>query len=229
MNIFVAGIGPGNYDLITLSAIEYAKRSDVILVPRADMKRMGISERVIRHYISDKKIVPLHFPMIRDEAKCVKELESQLSNQDWRGINNIFFPVIGDSVLYSTGEYLVKAFKGIDPEVKVEIIPGISAHSLASAYAGENLAMREEIFSVISGTASPERILASLIASDVTAIYKPKAVKNLRDLVRKSGEYSRILRIDYAGIPEKERIYEGIESLEDIREYMSIIILWKRT
>ncbi len=228
MNIFVAGIGPSEYELITLSALECAKRSDIIIVPRSEMNTAGMSERIIMHHVKDKKILALHFPMKKEEAECVKEIEEQLMRYEWEDINNILFPVIGDSVLYSTADYFIRAFRNILPEVRVEFIPGISAHSLAASYAKRFLAMRDEIFSVVSGTSDPERILASMRASDVIAIYKPRAVKYLKELVMRAGDFGKIIRVDYAGIPEKERIYEGIDSLEDIRDYMSIVILWKR-
>ena len=228
MNIFVAGIGPGNYDLITLSSIEHAERSDIIIVPRSDMNTMGMSEKVIMHHVKDKVILPVHFPMIKDEAECVRVIHEQLVRHQWQDITNIFFPVIGDAMLYSTGDYLIRAFRKISPEVNAEFIPGISAHSLAASIAKRFLAMRDEIFSVVSGTSEPEKILSVMRASDVIAIYKPRAVKGLRELVMNAGDFRRIIRIDYAGIPERERMYEGLDSLNDIHDYMSIILLWKR-
>ena len=228
MNIFVAGVGPGNYNLITLSALDYAMRSDIIIVPRANVNSAGMSEKIIMHYVNHKTVIPVHFPMIKDEDECVRIIYEQLINHQWQNINSVFFPVIGDSILYSTADYLVRAFRKIIPEVNVNFIPGISSHSLAASYAGKFLAMRDEIFSVVSGTSEPERILAVIRASDVIAIYKPRAVKNLRELVMNAGEFTEIIRVDYAGIPEKECVYEGLDSLDDIHEYMSIVILWKR-
>lgn len=229
MDIFVAGIGPGNYELITLSALEHAQRSDLIIVPRSNMCTMGMSEKVIRHYVNDKDkmIIPVLFPMIKDENECIRVIHEQLMRHNWTGIKNIFFPVIGDALLYSTGYYFVRAFEGIIADVNIEFIPGISAHSLASSLAKKYLAMRDEIFCVISGTSEPARITAAMRASDVIAIYKPKAIKNLRELVMTAGEFKNIIRIDYAGIPEKESIHEGLEALNEIHEYMSIILLWR--
>lgn len=229
MNIFVAGIGPGKYDLITLSALEHAERSDVIIVPRSDINIMGMSEKVIRHYVKDneKVIIPVLFPMIKDENECIRVIHEQLMRHQWHGIKNIFFPVVGDSTLYSTGYYLVRAFEKIIADINIEFIPGISAHSLASSMAKKYLAMRDEIFCVISGTSEPARITAAMRASDVIAIYKPKAIKNLLELVMTAGEFKNIIRIDYAGIPEKESIHEGLEALNEIHEYMSIILLWR--
>lgn len=226
MNIFVAGIGPGNYDLITLYALEHARLSNLIIAPRADINTMGISERVIMHHVKDKIIIPVHFPMIKDKTECVGVIYEQLKRHQWHDVKNIFFPVLGDSMLYSTGDYLVSAFRKIIADINVEFIPGISAHSLAASYASRFLAMRDEVFSIVSGTSEPERIIRVIDNSDVIAIYKPRALKGLSEIARMF-EFKKIIRVDNAGNPEKERIYEGLDSLEDIHEYMSIIILWK--
>ena len=37
----------------------------------------------------------------------------------------------------------------------------------------------------------------------------------------------RAVRVDYAGIPELERITEGEAALTDIQEYLSVILLWR--
>ena len=229
MNIFVAGIGSGNYELITLSAIEHAKCSDVIIVPRSKPDTIGMSEKVIMHIIKDKTIIPVHFPMIKSETniEVIEVIYEQLIMHDWTNINSIFFPVIGDVMLYSTAEYLIEAFRKMDLNINVEFIPGISAHSVASSIAKRFLAMRDEIFCVVSGTADPDRIIKAMRASDVIAVYKPRAIKNLRELVKTAGDFRKIIRVDYAGIPERESINEGIESLDEIHEYMSIVILWK--
>ena len=210
MNIFVAGIGSGNYDLITVSALEHAKLSDIIIVPSSKINTAGIAEKVIHHHLPEKIILPVYFPM-----------------HDWTNINSIFFPVLGDVMIYSTAEYLIDAFRRINPDIKAEFIPGISAHSTAAACVKKFLAMRDEIFTVISGTAEPEKIISALKASDCSTIYKPKAIKNLRDIIDASGHFSKIVRVDFAGIPEREKIIEGYDALDEIDEYISIVLLWK--
>lgn len=226
MKVFVAGIGSGNYELITLSALEHAKLSDIIIVPSSKINTEGIAEKVIRHHLPEKIILPVYFPMIKSEAN-INVIHEQLVSHDWTNINSIFFPVLGDVMIYSTAEYLIDAFRMMDVDIKTEFIPGISAHSTASACVKRFLAMRDEIFTVISGTAEPEKIISALKASDCSAIYKPKAVKNLRDIIEASGNFSKIVRVDFAGIPERERIIEGNDALDDVDEYISIILLWR--
>lgn len=224
--LIIAGLGTGDFELVTPKAVNIALNADMILVPRSKKSEKGLAETILSHYVHDREITALYFPMTRDENERDKIILSQLENirSKIEQSHSIFFPVIGDSSLYSTGAYLLSAMKKIIPDVKATLIPGISAHSVAASCAGRFMAMSDEIFTIIPGTASPEKILSALKNSDSAAIYKPTAVKSLRELVIASG-FSQIIRVDYAGIPEREKITEGITALDDVSEYLSVILL----
>ena len=84
--------------------------------------------------------------------------------------------------------------------------------------------MSDEILTIIPGTASPEKIAMAMEHSDAAAIYKPTAIHDIRSLID-SSKFSRIIRVEHAGIPEHERILEGEAALNDVDEYISVIIL----
>lgn len=225
MKLIIAGTGPGNPELITLSALNAANNADIIIVPRSNPVNEGLAEKIISHHLKHKKLLHINFPMIRDSQKRDELILSQLENLRpyWKNAQNIFFPVIGDSMLYSTGAYLLNVWRKISPELDAEFIPGISAHSLAASCAKRFLAMDTEIFTIIPGTAEPENIRRALEACNSAAIYKPTAINNIHELVK---DFS-VIRVDFAGIPELERIYYGEEALNNIHEYLSILLLWR--
>ena len=86
------------------------------------------------------------------------------------------------------------------------------------------MAMSEEIFCVIPGTADSEKILSALKFTDSAAIYKPTAIKDKKIFDFIKNKFSKIIRVDFAGLPN-EKISEGSEALENINEYLSIILL----
>ena len=225
MKIFIAGIGPGSTELITLSALNAASVSDIIIVPRSKNSTQGLAEKVIAHHLPDKKYLSITFPMIFDAEERDSLILSQLEamRSEWQGADIIFFPVIGDAMLYSTGKYLLDAFRLLVPDIEAEFIPGISAHSLAASCAKRFLVMNDEILTIIPGTAKAEHIRRALEACNCAAIYKPTALINPQELLRGF----RAVRIDYAGIPELERVTDGEEALSDIHGYLSIILLWR--
>lgn len=225
MKIFIAGIGAGDCGLITLHAIDTARRCDVIIVPRSKINAQGTAEKIMMHYFPDKKYIPVLFPMTNDENSRRSAIHSQVEAvmSQIRDVQSIFFPVIGDAMLYSTGRYFVDAVTAVRPEADIIFIPGISAHSLAASCARRCLAINMEIFTVIPGTAETSRIKTALDACDCAAIYKPTAIQDIHELVTGFN----VVRVDYAGFPELERIYSGKEALENIHDYLSIMILWR--
>ena len=229
MKLIIAGVGPGNPDLITLEAINAAKDSDLILVPCSQHDKQGLAEKIILAHIPEANILRIFFPMISDVDKRDEIIHEQLIKREaeLQRAQKIFFPVIGDSLLYSTGAYLVNVLTNIFPKIDTSFIPGISAHSLAASYAKKFLAMSDEIISIIPGTADPDKITNALKNSKAIAIYKPKALKNLRELVENTGPYDKIFRVDFAGIPDKEKVYEGEKALKNVDEYLSLILLWR--
>ena len=220
----IAGVGPGNPELVTLDALHEAEISDVIIAPRSHNDVQGIAEGIMVHYFPQRIIPPVYFPMTRDSAHRSKIIRHQVeAMKDNLPGKRIFFPVIGDSVLYSTGAYFLDALREI-MTVDVKFIPGISAHSLAASCAKRFLAMSDEILAVIPGTADPAKIAAAIQHSDSIAIYKPSAISDIRSLI--AGEtFRHIIRVDHAGNPEREQIYEGLTALDDVDEYLSVILL----
>lgn len=225
--LIIAGVGPGSIGLVSLEAIREALYSDMILVPRSKIHEQGLAEKVIAHYLPSRKLTPILFPMTRDSNRRDEIIASQLESvrSEIESSAEIFFPVIGDSVLYSTGAYLIEAMKKIIP-VDIRFIPGISAHSLASSCAKRFLAMSDEILTIIPGTASPEKISSALEHSDAVAIYKPSAIRDIKTLVDPH-KFSVMIRVEFAGIEGKEKIFDGESALEGIDEYMSVILLKK--
>lgn len=229
MKLIIAGIGFA--DLITLRAVRAAESADVILVPRAHEGTKGYAERFISEIVPDKKYVHIHFPMVMNPERRRAEIFSQVNaiSSQFYDDDTIFFPVIGDAMLFSTGEYLQEAMQEIFPDMETEFIPGVSAHSLAAATAQRFLAMRDDILAVIPGTAPLSKVMLALDGCDCAAIYKPSALLDLEQLAKDFRLYNfgHVARIDYAGIPERERFIEGDEALKDINEYMSIILIWR--
>lgn len=228
--LITAGSGPGDKNLITLSVLDEIKNSDLVLMPRSNIEQPGIAEKIFLSHIPDLKFFPVLFPMIHDEKKRDEIIRLQIFDltSEWKNSKKIFFPIIGDSTLYSTGAYLYKIFLEFIPDLELELIPGISAHSLAASCAKRFIAMGDEIFSIIPGTAEPEKIISILEISDSAAIYKPTAIrKEISEIIKKTGPWKEIIRVDHAGMID-EKIFHKNDALENIFEYLSILLLWKK-
>jgi len=226
----VVGVGPGDPELITIKAIRIIKEADVVLTPHSPCGKFSVAEQIVRLNIPDIKTTPITFPMLTDSNEREKFLLSELKRTygSWHGADKVVLPVIGDSLLYATGSYLFDVWKKILPGLELLLVPGVSAHQLASSRIGAFLAVGEVIFSVIPCSKNRDEVVAALRRSDSAALYKPCMLKDaLLSVVTESGPWRRITRIDRAGLAD-EKIYEGNAALEQAEEYLSILLLWRK-
>jgi len=226
MKIWGVGLGPGDPELVTFKAVRIVKEADVVFVPLSNKERESVAGRILKGQV-DRKTVPFVFPMIRDEEERDTLITAGLEDlrPSWEGRENIALPVIGDSALYATVAYFYDAFKKLCPSAELELVPGISAHSLASCRAGEFMALGKERFSVVPGTAPVDDIMSILASSDSAVIYKPSALgSGLAPVVDMTGPWKTIMRIDRAGLGD-ERILRGQKALEPVGEYLSVVEL----
>ncbi len=231
MKFIVAGVGPGDPDLVTYGAVKAVRAADLVLSPRSREGKASVAESAVRAHIPDLVAAPVVFPMTRDANARDAALKARLEElrPRWRNARTVALPVIGDSTLYATGFYLYALWKELVPGLELELVPGIPAHSPAAAASARFLAMGSEILAVVPATAGESRIAAALAAADSAALYKPSVLgARLRAVVESVGPWSKALRVDRAGLPG-QRVLSGDAALDPADEYLSILLLWRRS
>ncbi len=111
--LFGVGLGPGDPKLITLKAVEVLKAVDEVIVPGK------LAESLVKHIVKPRVV---EFPMGRSKevtAKLAEELADRCVKED------IAFACLGDPMFYSTFQHLVEEIFKINPNVEIEIIPGV--------------------------------------------------------------------------------------------------------
>ena len=230
IKFIAAGVGPGDPDLITIKALKAIERADLVLTPVAAVGRPSVARSIICAHLKIETIEVV-FPMTRDEKIRDSTLLEQLEalRPRWERAESVVLPVIGDSALYATAAYFYGVWRELEPSIELELVPGVSAHSLVGSRARRFIALGEEIFSVIPGTANIEAITSALKSCSSAALYKPSALgEQLRVVVESAGPWAEILRVDRAGLPE-ERIIEGLSALSSPDEYLSTLLLLRNT
>ena len=228
MKLIAIGVGPGDPELITLKALRRLKEADLVLVPLSRKGRPSVAQEIVATHL-DIEMKPFVFPMVEDEEARSRAIADQIDELRplWEGKETVALPVIGDAALYATAAYLYDVWKEIDPGLSLELVPGVSAHSLAATRAHSFLALGRDRLALIPGTDDVEGLKATLRACDVAALYKPSALgTSLPSVVEATGPWRRMVRVERAGLAD-EKILEGPAAMETAKEYLSILLLWR--
>jgi precorrin-2/cobalt-factor-2 C20-methyltransferase len=204
--------------------------ADAVFAPVSSRGKLSVAGEIYKAHRPERPVCEFWFPMSGTEEERDGEIARQIREYEpkWRGAESVALPVIGDAALFATVAYLREQWAKICP-VELRLIPGISAHSLASCVAGEFLAMAEERMSVLPGSASYERLSEAMSSSDCAAIYKPSAMRDkLPALARETGPWKKMVRVHRAGLPE-QKIIRGEEAIAPTDDYLSVLLLWRNS
>lgn len=149
MKLYVVGIGPGDPELITVKAKKILESSDTIFCPKGGKESFALSivEKIVT--ISDKKIIPLHFPMIKTnqaEGELKKVWKSLAENIVTQAGKISAFVTLGDPSFYCTFFYLYEYLKD---RLSIEFIPGVSSINAAACRVPVSLGLADESIAIV--------------------------------------------------------------------------------
>jgi len=194
---YIVGVGPGDPGLMTLKAARILEKCDVWFAPSAFKDGDSMALKIVSGEVSSKgkKILTHYFPMKMvhrgkepvSEVTAAWQEASTIIIDHLRAGNDVVFPTLGDPAIYSTGYYVCETLQKSGAEIKVEIIPGVSAIGASSAAAGLPLCLGDERLVVIPATFENGAMREVLAQSDTVVFMKvhkvmPKIIKLLDEL-----------------------------------------------
>lgn len=173
--IYVVGIGPGNYENMTIKADTVLKDCDVII-------GYGVYVDLVRERYSDKEF--LTTPMTQETLRCRMAIDTARSGR------NVSVICSGDSGIYGMAALLYE-LRGGDSTPPIEVIPGITAASSGGAVLGAPLTHDFAVIS-LSDRLTPwekieNRLRAAAEADFSIVIYNPRS-KGRPDHLKKACE-----------------------------------------
>lgn len=179
---FVLGVGPGDPELLTLKALRILKDCPVWVVPKGSKNGESTALNIIGATVSrqNKEILEQYFPMkkIHRGQKADQEVEeawrqtAAIICQRLKQGLNVVFPTLGDPAIYSTGFYVCDALLELLPDLKVEIIPGVSSIGASAAAIGKPLCLGDDRLVVIPATFENGKLRETLEQFDTVVLMK---------------------------------------------------------
>lgn len=171
---------------------------------------------------------PLHFPMTHDAellARYWLEAAQTVVAKLQQG-EDVLFLVEGDASTYSTFGHLQRSVRALQPEVAVEVIPGVSSFHAAAARSGEPLADVDDTIAIVPAGYGIAQIEQMLNDFDTLILLKVKPLlDDIIALLRRRNLLQHSRFIEKAGAPE-ERMIEDVASLEGQKvNYLSLLIV----
>lgn len=157
----VVGIGPGNYENMTIRADRALRECDVIV-------GYTVYVDLVKERYADKEF--LTTPMLREVERCEMALETA------RGGKTVAMICSGDSGIYGMAA-LVYELRGECAQPEIEVVPGLTAACSGGAVLGAPLTHDFAVIS-LSDRLTPwetieKRLLAAASADFSIAIYNP--------------------------------------------------------
>lgn len=219
------GLGPGDPDLMTLKAARAVAAAQVVAypaLPGTDSFARSIAAGLIR---PDAHEIVIEVPMTkaRAPAQAAYDLGAERIAEALEAGQDVAVLCEGDPFFYGSFMYL---HARIAPRFSVEVIPGITSISAASARAGRPLSARNEALTVLPGPLDSATLAARIEAAEAVAIMKlGRHLGRIREVLTGLGLAARAVYVERATLGA-ERILPLAEA-PDPAPYFSLILLTK--
>lgn len=225
MRLFVVGVGPGDPELIPLKSFKLFKEKKLIFYPTGGKESLALSiiEKLIN--TEEKTLIDLHFPMTK--SKNLSEIWLSLSEKIYSYLlkeKEGIFVTLGDPAFYSTFYYVADLLtkKGIE----IEVIPGITSFSLASACFKIPLTLGEEEALILP---AEKFVKDYLFYKNFSTIILMKSHKHMKEILEFSQKFNYSLYLGKRlGQREEKMWFNPKEIPQEDLDYFSLVILQNR-
>jgi precorrin-2/cobalt-factor-2 C20-methyltransferase len=252
--LYVIGIGPGDPELLTLKAVRILKEVPCVCVPKGREEGSSLALSIVQKSLNleGKEIIEAHFPMVKS-AEARKRRSSEVFNsqtseladlraskldEKWHDtIETVYsrlnkgadmaFITIGDPTIYSTFFYLYDKLLELNPELSIEIIPGVSSINTAAARANLSLSLADEKIAILPATYT-DNIKETLERFDTIVLMKVHMVfDRVLTILNEMNLTNNAVYVSRAGMAD-EKIFKNIRDIKETDlNYFSVVIIKK--
>lgn len=232
--LYGVGVGPGAPDLLTLRAARVLREVPVLVLPRANPHGGSMAWRIAKPVVGEvagQERLFLTFPMSKDPARLRPAWEHafiEIGARLQQG-RSVAFVTEGDPSLYSSFIYLAREAPHRWPDVKVEIVPGVSSLAAVPAVSGVPLADGQERVAIVPANHGLDDLAAVLTSFDTVVLMKiGSEMPNVLAALDRTGLRDRAVFVSKATM-EEQRIERDVGLARDAPgDCFAMVVVAKR-
>lgn len=224
------GVGPGDPELLTLKAARVIGEADVVAFHSAKHGR-SISRGLAAGYMRDGQLEEhLVYPVTTETTEhpggyqgAIDEFYESAAARLAAHLSagrSVALLAEGDPLFYSSYMHMHKRLVG---RFEVEIVPGVTSVSAASAALGTPLVERDEVLTILPGTLPADELARRLRGTDSAAIMKlGRTYPAVLDALAQSGRLGEARYVERASTPQ-QRVLGAADA--DRVPYFSMVVV----
>ena len=227
--LYGIGVGPGDPELLTLKAQRLLRRVGVICFTQLDDGRESYALSVVREHLRESNPEYLIVTVPSDDTP--------VSEETWRDAaarigahlqegQDVAFITEGDPMLYSEFSNLLESVRAAFPDVKTEVLPGVSSVMAAAASAGVPLVTHGQRLAILPAVYGIDDLREAITNYDTIVLMEVNrmlldALANLEQL----GLAGKAIYVRRA-TTQREEVVQDLQQLsEEDFDYFSVLII----
>jgi precorrin-2/cobalt-factor-2 C20-methyltransferase len=211
------GVGPGDPEMLTLKAVRILGEADVIAAPRYKGAQTALD--IVKPYIGGKDILLYDSPMHKGKSAAAQAYDNAAAEiaEVLRKNRSVALVTLGDPSVYSSYAYIRRRVQNLGYET--ETVAGVPSFCAAAAKANISLCDGKETLLVMN---SFDEYLD--LPVNKVLMKNPSAMSGLTEKLA-GKDVTAVTRLGMDG----EAISCGAESLKDVSEYFTLVIVKERS
>lgn len=207
--LYGVSAGPGASDLLTLRALDVLRSAPVLALPRGSDYSASMALSIVAPVLErrpDQERLLLTFPMSKDPARVRPAVLAACDAIQARlcAGKSVAFVSEGDASTFSTFLYVRRELSARLPELRCEVVPGVSSIMAVPAVLGIGLADGQERVAILSGTSGFDDLADVITRFDTVVLMKVGAeLPHIVETLRKLSLLDRAAYVSRATLPEQ--------------------------
>ncbi|MEA5471320.1 precorrin-2 C(20)-methyltransferase [Spirulina sp. 06S082] len=226
--LYGISIGTGDPELITLKGLRLLREADAIAFPAGIDGKPGVAQQIIEPWLAyQQPTLPLEFPYVSDRH-ILTQAWQKAADLVWQYLQkgeNVAFACEGDISFYSTFTHLAQTLQEHHPEVKIEIVPGVTSPCAAAAMLGIPLTVQGQRMAILPALYTVDELESVLAWADVAVLLKVASVyEKVWQILEKRNLLEGSWIVERATCPD-QKIYHLRDRPTLKLSYFSILII----